>query len=95
MSRTLGPRVTVVEEDSDGLSSVTVTRKSSRKRTKKKRMKKSMSKINDILGSISIGMNDVNKSTKKGRAAAISDLEVLFTSLSSEIELLTNEVEGA
>ena len=87
--------MTVVDEDSDGLSSVTVTRKSSRKRVKKKRMKKSMSKINDILSSISIGMNDVNKSTKKGRAAAISGLEVLFTSLSSEIELLTNEVEGA
>jgi hypothetical protein len=87
--------VTVVDEDSDGLSSVTVTRKSSRKRVKKKRMKKSMSKINDILSSISIGMNDVNKSTKKGRASAISGLEVLFTSLSSEIELLTNEVEGA
>ena len=95
MSRTLGPRVTEVEEDSDGFSSVGVIKKSSSKRHKKKRMKKSMSKINDILGSISIGINDVNQSTKKGRAAAISELEVLFTSLSSEIETLTNEVEGA
>ena len=53
MSRSVGPRVTEVDEDSDGFSSVGVTRRSSRKRHKKKRMKKSMSKIKDILGSIS------------------------------------------
>ena len=58
ISRTVGPRVTEVDEDSDGFSSVRVTRRSSRKRHKKKRMKKSMSKIKDILGSISVGLLD-------------------------------------
>ena len=79
----------------DCFSSVGVTRKSSRKRHKKKRMKKSMSKIKDILRSISVGMLDLNQSTKKGRTLAISEVEALFTRLSSEIDLLTNEFEEA
>jgi hypothetical protein len=95
MSRSVGPRVTEVDEDSDGFSSVGVTRRSSRKRHKKKRMKKSMSKIKDILGSISVGMLDLNQSTKKGRTLAISEVEALFTRLSSEIDLLTSEFEEA
>ena len=90
MSRSVGPRVTEVDEDSDGFSSVGVTRRSSRKRHKKKRMKKSMSKIKDILRSISVGMLDLNQSTKKGRTLAISEVEALFTRLSSEIDLLTS-----
>ena len=58
-------------------------------------MKKSMSKIKDILGSISVGMLDLNQSTKKGRTLAISEVEALFTRLSSEIDLLTSEFEEA
>ena len=95
MSRTVGPRVTEVDEDSDGFASAGVSRKSSRKRQNKKRMKKSMSKIKDILGSISIEMLDLNQSTKKGRTLAISEVEALFTRLSSEIDLLTSEFEEA
>ena len=94
MRRTVDPRVTEVEEDSDGFSSVGVTRKSSRKIHKNKRMKKSMSKIKDILGSVSIGLiMDVNQSTNKGRALATPEVEALFRRLSSEIELLTSQVE--
>ena len=47
------------------------------------------------MGSICVGMLDLNQSTKKGRILAISEVEALFTRLSSEIELLTSEVEEA